>query len=704
MSNLNKSNVNTSINDLFKQYLECIDIKNFQSNGQLSQLSITADKEAIFNQFTKCIVDQDFKNIGELLQLMNKCSELKTNMNTTDKITEAKGNLLDSFFNEYSMYLSLNTNTKVLIVLLEIIRKLSNQSKLSLTKFIWSYQGFRNLIKYYPLSSDGYNVISTSILCSVTMKDKLMSNLDIILEKYIDLINDLSISDDLIKYINHIFVLNNAYSFDDPRMMNPNALSSSDFLVLSMNLLIEHMKVMEKNNISFTKNTHEAFWRMVNIVYVTLYVMYYSVLDSFKTYSQQLSECDAKNDQNNIKNLKSIIRKGKKMLKNLTTFMSTIDTKYVDNKICELIDNLIIMKDYKIMTRLIDCFGNRPSKNILVDKSKLARMILKILSSESVPAINKFSSMRFIMSHNLKEQIFLLEESSDIITKYILNDVQKLQDLDKFHLIDMMVELSDTCIMFSQDIMELYMFMIPDFSEHYSNILKQFLYLSNKVKPDAINDLGNMITFSEILIKNMLTLGRVSLSYLNDIFTLIETICDTKNILATSVNDNVNFNDLNYETKEDFENGLKIFDELESKYVTIIKPNILSLFKTLAKDYKVIINKNSDNILKKYLKLDLELELNDEYNNNQIKVMSFEEFPSDTIDVIKCDIAINPYYIKTGENTFNLMDRKTIYNLFRTKIHPFTRELIDKNSIETFNETEEVQLLRTEIISKINQL
>lgn len=104
-------------------------------------------------------------------------------------------------------------------------------------------------------------------------------------------------------------------------------------------------------------------------------------------------------------------------------------------------------------------------------------MVLTILD-KNVPLHIKFDAMRFVMSHGLKDDIFLSSDTTDIFIKYILTDVIKLKELDKIHLIDMMVELSDVPqITSNPDIIELYMFLLPDFSEQYTTILNMFLDL-----------------------------------------------------------------------------------------------------------------------------------------------------------------------------------------------------------------------------------
>jgi len=81
------------------------------------------------------------------------------------------------------------------------------------------------------------------------------------------------------------------------------------------------------------------------------------------------------------------------------------------------------------------------------------------------------------------------------------------------------------------------------------------------------------------------------------------------------------------------------------------------------------------------------------------------------LDVIKCDLAINPYFIKTEnkhenkyDETLYIIDRKTLYNIYRTKSHPFTRQFIDKKMMDEFNELPHIKRRRQEALNKINCL
>jgi hypothetical protein len=78
-------------------------------------------------------------------------------------------------------------------------------------------------------------------------------------------------------------------------------------------------------------------------------------------------------------------------------------------------------------------------------------------------------------------------------------------------------------------------------------------------------------------------------------------------------------------------------------------------------------------------------------NNDKIKVIENELL----IDAISCQTVINPYFIKSGDN-YNLIDRKTMMMISYSKINPFTREYVDRKLLEEFNNNLDVVVMRQE--------
>ena len=655
-------------------------------------------KNSLFNELSLLILSKSTKSSVELLKLLNQCAKSNSKPN--------------NFFDDYANHLSKSDvgerrnasrsqAVNILFIILNMIKKLSRQSNLTLTKFIWGCQGFRDLIKYCPILMNGRDAMTTSIFCNVTIKDEFMTDIDSILECYEPLIVDPTIHIDLIRYVNRIFALNNGYGFDDPRIIaHREILSTMDFLVMCLGIFVKIMKAKSDDFGDFSEYVYECFWKMVSNTYIPLHTMYNSVTQSLYYYQEQLKL----NPSDKV--AASTVQRGTTMVKNLSICAGIVDLEYIDNKICDLIDNLISTSDFDTLSRIIPSFGSRTSKNIRASRSKLSKMVLSIIDN-NVPLHIKFDAMKFVMSHGLKNDIFLLNNSTDIFIKYILTDVIKLKDcdrneLDKIHLIDMMVELSDVSpIMLDSNIIELYMFLLPDFSEQYTNILNMFLDLqTDEQKNNALNDVKNIAKSCVLLISKMPILGRIGISYLSDMLNFIETILNTKSIVQDLSLQPRHQDLVNSENKDEFEKTLEIFDKVKDHHIKMIKPILSSLLNTLTDHHKVVLDKNSQRILESLL----------EITNNKITFVSDDVLSSDILDGIKCDLAINPYFINIGSlnqgsnQTLHLIDRKTLYNMYRTKVNPYTREPVDKKTLDEFNESIEIQKARQNVIDKINQL
>lgn len=658
--------MSNSINALYQLYKS--------TNQKLS-------KDTLFNELSSLILSKSTKSNVELLKILNQCA-----------------NKPNDFFDDYAIHLSKAITdgvrgsqrraVDILFIILNIIKKLSRGSNLTLTKFIWGRQGFRDLIKYCPILTNGRDAMSTSIFCNVTIADEFMTDIDLILRSYEPLIMDQTIHIDLIRYQNRIFVLNNDYCFDDPRMINRNILSTMDFLVMLIGIFVKIMKTndFDRPGVGPESEVYECFWKMVRNVYFPLYTMYHSVTESLQYYQEQLKL----NPSDKV--AASTAQRGITMVKNLSICMKIVDSEYIDNKICDFVDNLISISDYDTLARIIPSFGSRGLKDIHVPISILSKMVLTILD-KNVPLHIKFDAMRFVMSHGLKDDIFLSSDTTDIFIKYILTDVIKLKELDKIHLIDMMVELSDVPqITSNPDIIELYMFLLPDFSEQYTTILNMFLDLqTDEQKTNALNDITNIAKSCIILIDIMPILGRICLSYISDMLNFIETILNTKNLVRDLSLQPRHQNLVNSENRDNFEKTLAIFDTVKEKHINSINLVLSLLLNTMCDQYRVVLDNNAQRVLKLLGII-----------NNRILFLS-DDPSSDVLDTIKCDLAINPYFINVGQ-ILHLIDRKTLYNMYRTKVNPYTRELIDKKSIDEFNETIEIQKARQNVIDKINRL
>jgi hypothetical protein len=671
-----------SVNNIYKSYASTI-IQYMASNKPF---------DTLFDPLSDRIVSQSPNDIGGLLLLLKMGADSKGS--NTD--------IFKKFFDQYASFLASHPDKKrsvsILKWLLVIIRQITAKTQI-MTTFIWSLQGFRDLIQFYPRSANGFTAMSDSIFCSVTHNDSMITNIDEIMGSFDPLIGDKSVHTSLMMHIDKILTDNKGYTYEDPRMINRSIMSSTDFCVLILNILIKLMKSVGDDPIF-----NDVFWKAIDTVYISTYIMRESINRSIHDMQIEITETMSGSDSNH-QLLRQHLSKGIEMANRLSQYMDTIDIEYIDTAIPRLIDHIINTKNFNVLTRLITCFGNRTLKTIRVDGLVLAEMILRLLKSQDVPPHNKFFAMRLIMSHNMINQLFSLNDSTQIVTQYILNDVQRLKEIDIIHLVDMLVELSDTPIIMSKDVLELYMYLSANFSEQYTAILKMFLNLSDETKPDAMRDLRCMIETSVLLLKNLPLLGRHSLSYLSDILSFVETICDSKQIIRSCTEpeqDLIAQNDIS-----EFEDILIIFDAVRDNYKEKIIQYVISLIRSLQSEYTVMIDTNSERIMREILEIDFVKEFDSDPSQHKVKVISADSISDDLTDVIKCDLAINPYYVRTGDDlnqTLHIIDRKTLYNMYRTKLNPFTRQPIDQNIIDDFNETPCIKQLRLDALQKINSL
>jgi hypothetical protein len=149
------------------------------------------------------------------------------------------------------------------------------------------------------------------------------------------------------------------------------------------------------------------------------------------------------------------------------------------------------------------------------------------------------------------------------------------------------------------------------------------------------NDIDNLILTLKFIIMNIHKLENIGLSYVNDIIGWSNSIFNNTDLIKEYIID---------------------------KYEYII----------VTEETKILLN----------------------INDTKIKVINDEE---DLItDVISYQIVVNPYFIKSGNNNYHLIDRKTYMMLTHSKINPFTREYIDKTLMDEFNESCEIIKMRDE--------
>jgi hypothetical protein len=662
-----------------------------------------------FSIMTKMIIKSDVIFISDLLSTIVK--HLKNNDKNLDDFLECYSDHL-SLSNDYNDKDNEKNNGPIVLkTLLNFIRRLKN--KYHLTKYIYGFQGFRNCIKKYPKSMNGYTAMSDSIFSGVTEPSvgSLMTNLDTVIRSFKPLLEDKTIRMDLTEHLNFIFNSNIGFTYSDPNMMNRETMSTMDFCVLCLNIMTEVTKksIKDKNG-QDNKYLMKTFMLSVDIVYLSIYVMKTTVGDSINFYNlkiQELSEMEKHNklskEEETFKSYcHDTLEKGIIMMNTLISYTKTIDTEYIDSMIFHTIDVMISDKMYDYISRLINSFGVRPLVTMNHFFKEISEIIVKLVNDPNVPVPIKFDAMRLIMSHNLKKYIFEIPDSHSIIVKYILSDVKHMKELNNVHLIDLMVELSDTTIMTDSSIIELYMYLVPDFIDQYTQILNTFNDLSNEHKANAMDDIRKFIEATCLMVINIPVLGRYALSYINSLFEMIYTICNmSKLIKNTSQSDSPH----------------ELLEKYEKIYVDRIKDIVDMMLTVLVGELnisneKVIINNNSLKILTDTLGLIINNP--DHKDTLQLKIIDKDNLiilpnvnVTEITDVITYEIVMNPYFIKTSNQDnaqICLIDRKTYFSICRTQLNPFTREHIDKETLDNFNKTNDIEQKRKAITEKVNKL
>lgn len=661
-----------SVSELLEYYID-----------QHDSLGHTNHDHAIFYKLTNYIINNNDNYADILLTLSETNAELRL------------------FMNNYTLYqvdADKNIASEVLNILLDLIAKLNNNKKYEFTNFIWSLQGFRNLISSLHRQINGYQYQRNSIFKTVMAIGKINTNIDEKLQCFKNLIDDNKITDDLIKYLYDIFEKNISYTYDDPSMIVPETVASFDFCVLCFCFVIQLSK-----KYLFCDNIDKLLWMAINVVFLTIPIMKGRTERSIEYRHQLIKNIqeEIKSDTQhaiiseklyNIQILQDDIKKGHIMLENLRKLVKYIDVIYIEQY---MTNNYTILLDgasnnMEILCRVRDYFIIKSTSYI--KSSNIPNMILSIIDGNKVPVHIKFEFVKLLLSHNCKEEFFSLKNSHKIIIGYIMKDVHKLKELEKIHLIDILIGLTDNIISyhsdsliltFGIDVLEMYMDMIPGFIQQYTDILEIFNESNDSTKPHMIDDITNILDVSILLVKKLPILGKYASSYINDIIMFIDTICNTKKILSDISHPN-------------YTNTLTIFDTVKKKYIEKIKPYMINLLASL-KNYKIILDHNAYNILSNEMNITLD---------KSIKMINDDHDISELSDSIKYDLIRNPYYIKISENSDHdcIIDRKTLISICKTNINPFNRQYITLSDIYEYNSNVDVKKKLTNLRKKLDDL
>jgi hypothetical protein len=495
----------------------------------------------------------------------------KTNHNNIDLI-------------EYLNNFSLNITDKVPIlnILLDIIKRLNKNDKFNLIKLIWSCSGFRQIVN--DINIFAYINEPYAFYDVVNVKKYVLVHNDIIED------NNINISF-LEKLINN----NIALTYENPLdyHIKPNNIEQC-FIIF--NLLINY----EKNN-----SQKILFINGVKTFYLFFCECLYNAEKDVDRSIELNIDYDTLLEMNNT-------------MEHLKILMDTIDRHYVDNKIMEYLFDF----DSDNLDRILSCIGYGKIKF-----NKKSTIIYKILK-DNFPIHIKFNASKLLLVNDNEINEYLIQDTEMIVLKkYIIEDIQKIKDINNNHLIDIFLNLT-YLIINDNELLEHYVIKFCELLEHYLHIKNHYNTDIQIIK----TDIENLEMSLKVIIMTIHKLGRIGLSYINDIIEWSKNIFDNYDLITEYIVD---------------------------KYEYII----------VSQEIKELIGENND----------------------KIRVIENELL----IDAISYQTVINPYFIKSGDN-YNLIDRKTMMMISYSKINPFTREYIDRKLLEEFNNNLDIIVMRQE--------
>lgn len=687
-----------------------------------------------------------------------------------------------------------NINNSVIFFksMLKIIQKLHITLKHRITKFLFSVKNILVLICYYPQSQCGHSYMNESIFLSLfPIDDSMLLNMD----KCIDTISPLyslcfddSIDYKIVRgisaYINDIFKKNIGYTYENQNMINKDIMSRIDLCILCFIVITEIMKNINDKNIynkninNKTKNTtslttlyneiEEIFWNGIFVVYITTNIMEKSINDNILISKQQLEELKELGQISQLEELerKEFLEKGEKMLDRLSSYVSCIDTKFVDEYIynihvTDIANNihakttnyyLVKNKRFDILNRLINDIGNtslidlakRSGFGRTIDgiKEILVNFIISIFDT-CIPNHIKYDLMRLIISHDLKNELLKTDNlflSMPMMVSYLTN-INILDDKHCIHITDIISEFSETEFMKNHDVIDFLLHICPNIAETYKNIVKILFYesvhASRENKKINVQNMKYITTdmkkiylftiniaenISIIAVNNNNNNKNNILSYIGGFLELINIIKHTNDLMKTCIDNNSNNKKVKYITS--------LGENMGKIYCTDILPYIDDFIRKLSPLY--ITNDVAD-ILYNIHGIDVITK----YPESKIKIVDITKNipPTIILDSISYDIIYTPYlipvkhelyqflseYINSSSDknsisinesdrlsiydlcSYHIVDRKTFYEIKRTEINPFNRQYLNNIILEEINNLDFIMNMKNSIKEEIDR-
>lgn len=679
----NEENRVKNIIDTYKKY--CKDsVENKESLMKLFSTYLCGDLDEGHSK--KAI--KDIENL-----LSNDDNNDNNNDNNNNENYNDINELFKSWTDIFKDY-ELSKKIEILNLLLSNIEKKS----FKITKLIWSFSEFRELINHMPLYESGKKFVEKGIFRTLFSNSQNKSNYlnEKTLDSVIDLINDESLHPFLVKYMHSIIKSNEAYlSLNYETNILQKKCSKIDFNLFALKFMKKLHDLYFKN-----KNKDELFnnlsleikdFEIDNLelsqqMYVTmLYGMHVLLSSFYKLY-------DIYRGSN--KNFISIIKK--EINEYWVQDMFIEYDKYHNNF---NIENMYI--DIVIYYDFIYSYIKKDKFNIII-KTPIYRIISEILGGKAKNIYTRYMAFTVIKSYANEIGFLVFDNFFDNLFKYI-NELN-LDKLGFFYLKDKVVH---------QHAITNTLFQMTDFCKEIND-------KSKYIFPETIykmidNSFSIFDNFDDELYDkieiNILARKQYKELYIKAIQMCLYTLLVYENIYDKKIID-------------------QIYPEIEEKYLLFIgriisninmKPGnnfIINQKKNNSEDFEVALIEMCVNIIKKKIKnksdaiVDIKEKIlnylphfkncilnNKDKDNIKIELENYYKFdetdyPSEFLDPITFKPIVTPIMIPNISEIFERVS--VVTQIYSQGINPYTREPLSLEELEKYNQREDT-------IQKINQ-
>ena len=559
-------------------------------------------------------------------------------------------------FDGYASYLATQKNWQVLETIIRQLGRLPRAPRYQVTRFLWDRHGIRELVEYYPVQRSGADIGAT-IFGMVTDDDMLdYQGVDSAIEcfsAFAENYNELRITRALLAHISQIYEINTGYTYSDVRLAP--SLSRFDYMIVCFGVMVKVIR--------FTHNTSyeqcaRVFWQGIGVVYSTLF------------HIRETARSDLTNPANNY-----ALAHTKHMLVTLGQYITILGCTYVDTLICQTIKYAIRTKRYGDLLRCVAQFSMRAS--IEFDPCIVCDIIARLIGSR-VPMHIKYDSIRLLVSHGMVARYTAIHENHPITKQYIL-EYSRQPNMPVFHLLDLVDAMHGCEQIFDAEVIEQYMLGFTPIVDRYNQLIQ--LYVPDRSNRAVRDDLDLVYGSAIKLFDASTRLARYLKCHITPIIEYAGHLIEMGNIILPVCS--------KY-SRQLAESVARLVGMAGKIMVTRATYTVLQGIVDMASgEYTVRIYDDNVDMARGY-----EVKLCDERERVD---------PDDLLDAISCDLVTDPYYIKSSDQ-LHLVDRKTILRLCETKKNPFTREPLDRESVEQFNTSPCMIEARVQIQAKLDRL